>query len=136
MIQLSSIRTSSSNKQIVSELTKKLTLGTENVIARIALAYSFSNDKRLSLKDIQDSKGKEYSKNVLFGTYYPIYVSMICVLYNVHKSDKDIPKYLKLHIDDGLQLLNEEYKRNPGLSGLDFLTSKIESGLSNIDLFD
>ena len=35
-----SIRTSASNKIVVTDLTRKLNLGPENVIARIAFAYS------------------------------------------------------------------------------------------------
>jgi DNA sulfur modification protein DndE len=129
MIQLTNVRTSGENKQVVSELTKKMGLNTENVIARIAFSYSLASGKRLNLREIKDSKGKEYSKSVLFGNFYPVYVSMVCVAYEIHSSDKDIPRYIKMHIDDGLQMLNEEYRKNPGLSGTDFLIEKMEVSL-------
>ena len=132
MIQLSSIKTSSKNKEIVTELTKKLGLGTENIIARIALGYSYSIGKKLNLNSIDDSRGKEYSKSVLFGSYASIYVAITCVHYGISSSDKDIPKYIKMHMDDGLHMLFEDYKKNPGLSGLEYVISKIDKGLEEL----
>jgi DNA sulfur modification protein DndE len=82
--------------------------------------------------EIKDSQGKEYSKSVLFGNNYPYYLSLICTHYSIHNTDKDIPKYFKMHIDDGLELLNQEVEANPNLIGFDFLLEKIENGLSEI----
>lgn len=127
------IKTSAENKAIVTDLTRKLNLGPENVIARLAFSYSLSKSKKFQLKDIKDSKGKEYSKNVLFGNNAPFYIGMICSHYNLYKSDKDVPRYIKMHIDHGLELLNNEMKQNPNLSGFDFLVGKIESGLKHLD---
>ena len=125
-----SIKTSRVNKLVVTELSRKFNLGAENVIARIALAYSLAQDRQLSLSDIADSQGKEYSKNVLFGSNLPYYIGLICVKYGLYKTDKDIPKYVKLHIDDGLQLMNKELRNNPNLNGYDYLIDKIEIGLN------
>lgn len=125
-----SIKTSRANKLVVTELSRKFNLGAENVIARIALAYSLAQDRQLSLSDIADSQGKEYSKNVLFGINLPYYIGLICVKYGLYKTDKDIPKYVKLHIDDGLQLMNKELRNNPNLNGYDYLIDKIETGLN------
>ena len=86
----------------------------------------------MSISDIEDSQGKEYSKNVLFGNNLPYYVGLICVHYNIYKTDKDIPKYIKMHIDDGLQLMNNELKDNPNLNGMDYLIDKIEKGLTEV----
>jgi len=116
----------------VTELTHKLNLGPENVIARIALSYSLSKDRKLDLGEIQNAGGKEYSKNVLFGNYLPYYVALICNHYNLYKTDKDIPKYIKMHIDDGLELIDIELKDNPNLDGFDFLVQKIDEGLEPI----
>ena len=74
-----SIKTSKENKIVVTELSRKFNLGAENIIARIALAYSLSQDRLLSLTDIADSQGKEYSKNVLFGNNSSYYIGLICV---------------------------------------------------------
>ena len=127
-----SIKTSRSNKYIVTDLSRKFNLGAENIIARIALTYSLSKDRILSLTDISDSQGKEYSKNVLFGSNLPYYVGLVCVKYGLYKTDKDIPKYIKMHIDDGLQLMNNELRDNPNLNGYDYLIDKITNGLEDI----
>jgi len=123
------IKTSKRNKLVVTELSRKLNMGAENIIARVAFAYSISKDKRFSILDIKDSQGKEYSKNVLFGNNYPFYIALICTHYNIYKTDKDIPKYLKMHIDDGLEIIDAELKDNPNLNGFDYLIDKIDSGL-------
>lgn len=127
-----SIKTSRSNKYVVTDLSRKFNLGAENIIARIALTYSLSKDRILSLTDISDSQGKEYSKNVLFGSNLPYYVGLVCVKYGLYKTDKDIPKYIKMHIDDGLQLMNNELRDNPNLNGYDYLIDKITNGLEDI----
>lgn len=123
------IRTSKENKEIVSILTRRLSLGAENVIARIALANSLSHNRKLNIQDIKNSGGKEYSKAVLFGDYVNYYLGMVALHYEIHITDKDLPKYIKMHIDDGLQLLNEEIDQRSNIDGFDFLVEKIESGL-------
>lgn len=122
------IKTSKANKERVVLLTRKLNLGPENLIARLALSYSLANDRQLDLDKVQDSGGKEYSKKVLFGDFESHYIAMICIHYNLHKSDRDIPKLIKLHIDDGLELIWDEVE-NSGVSGTDYLIRKIEEGL-------
>ncbi|MGJ8715666.1 MAG: DndE family protein [Maribacter stanieri] len=126
------IRTSKENRDVVAQLTRKLNLGTENYIARIALSHSLSQDRKLRLKDIQNSSGKEYSKAVLFGSFLDYYLGMVALHYNIHISDKDLPKYVKMHIDDGLHLLNEELNQRSNIDGFDFLVEKIESGLTEL----
>lgn len=124
------IKTSKENKEIVSHLTRKLGLGTENIIARIAYSYSLSKGNQLDLNNIENSMGKEYSKSVLFGDYADIYIAMVCTHYNLYKSDKDISKYIKMHVDEGLQLLNKEVEERSNIDGFDFLSEKINDGLS------
>lgn len=126
------IKTSKENKEVVALLTRKLGLGTENVIARIAYTYSLSQDIKLNLNDIKDAGGKEYSKSVLFGDYYDMYLGLLCVHYGLYKTDKDIGRYIKMHVDDGLQLLNEEVNQRSNIDGFDFLTEKINLGLNDI----
>ena len=124
------IKTSKENKEIVSQLTRKLGLGTENIIARIAYSYSLSKGTKLDLNNIENSMGKEYNKSVLFGDYADIYIAMICSHYNLYKTDKDITKYIKMHVDDGLKLLSTEVDERTNIDGFDFLTEKINDGLS------
>ena len=119
------IKSSKENKEVVTILTRKLGLGTENVIARMAFTYSISLDRKLDLNNIKDSSGKEYSKSVLFGEYDDIYLGLLCVHYGLYKTDKDLAKYIKMHVDDGLQLLNEEVNSRNNMDGFDFLSEKI-----------
>lgn len=121
----SQIRTSKENKEIVTRLTRRLNLGAENVIARIAFSYSLSKDKKMDLSQIANSSGKEYSKAVLFGDNIDIYIGMISTHYNLYKTDKDLPKYIKMHIDDGLNLINKELDDNPNIEGFDYLVEKV-----------
>lgn len=124
-----SIKTSKANKELVSQLTRRLNLGAENVIARIAFTYSISKDKKMDLSMVADAQGKEYSAKVLFGDHLDFYVALVCVQYNLYKADKDIGKYIKMHIDDGLTSINNEIANNPNITGTEFLISKIERGL-------
>ena len=123
------IKTSKENKEVVSLLTRKLGLGAENVVARIAYTYSLSQDRKLELNDIKDAGGKEYSKSVLFGDYYDIYLGLLSVHYGLYKTDKDIGRYIKMHVDDGLTLLNEEVNTRSNIDGFDFLSEKINNSL-------
>ena len=126
------IKTSIKNKEAVTVLTRKFGLGAENVIARIAIACSLQSGVKFSPLDIKDSGGKEYSKNVLFGNLYPVYASIMCKHYNIRMSDKDLPRYFKLHLDDGLEKIMQDIKANPNLVGFDYLFDKIELGLNEI----
>lgn len=123
------VRTSKNNKEVVTRLTSKLGLGAENAIARIAFAHSLAQNRMLDLSDIRDAQGKEYSSRVLFGDYADIYVAMICVQYDLNKASKDIPKFIKMHLDDGLEMIEQEFEKKSSLSGMDFVINKIEKGL-------
>ena len=125
------IKTSKENRDVVAVLTRKLNLGTENIISRIALTHSLSLDRKLDLSEIQNSGGKEYSTKVLFGDYADFYLSMVALHYNLHISDKDLGKYIKMHIDDGLSLINEEFSNNTNMDGFDFLANKLEQKIGN-----
>lgn len=128
----SQIRTSGKNREIVIELTRKFNLGAENIIARIALGYSLQSGKKFSPLDVKDSGGKEYSKKVLFGNYYPIYEALICTHYQINSNDKDLPRYFKMHLDDGLQRIYDDVRSNPNLVGYDYLFDEIQDGLNKI----
>lgn len=102
------IRTSKENKEVVTLLTRKHGLGAENVIARLAIAQSLEKGEKLDIKNVSDSGGKEYSKAVLFGEYESFYVGMICTFYGIHKSHRNLSKYIKLHLDMGLKNINND----------------------------
>ncbi len=124
------IKTSKENKEIVTTLTRKLNLSTENIIARMAFSYSLSMDRKLDLNSLQDSAGKEYSRSVLFGDYDNVYIGLVCTHYNIYKTDKDLGKFVKLHIDDGLQLINKKFQKASNIDGFDFLVELIQNDKS------
>ena len=126
------IKTSSQNKDAVTILTRKFGLGAENVIARIAIACSLQSGVKFSPLDVKDSGGKEYTKNVLFGSHYPMYAALVCKHYNIRMSDKDLRRYFKMHLDDGLETIMNDVKDNPNLVGFDYLFDKIQIGLDEI----
>lgn len=131
------IRTSEANQEIVRKLTAKLPVGTkENVIARIALGYSLQNGKRFSTSEfnIYDSKGKEYKDHILFDAKYrDFYIALICQHYGVYKINENIPKYIKLHIDHGLELMDNLFSNNNNYTFLDFLTEHLDKGILLLD---
>ncbi len=131
-IIIAQIKTSSENKERVTRLTRKFGLGAENVIARIAIAYSLKNGEHFSPLDVKDSGGKEYSRNVLFGNLFPLYLAMICSHYSIKSTDKNLARYFKMHLDDGLERIDRDVKDNPNLVGFDYLFDKIEEGLKEI----
>lgn len=129
----SSLRTSRANKELVTQLTNKLNLGAENTIARLAFSYSMSKDHKLDLDKMEDAMGKEYTPKVLFGNYIDIYIALVCVHYGLHKTDRNIPRFIKMHIDDGLRLISKDIEMKDSITGHDFLINEIEKGLLNFE---
>ncbi len=126
----SNIKTSKANKDVVTHLTQKLNLGAENIIARLAFSYSLAREVKLDLAQIKDSSGKEYNAKVLFGNYLDTYIALICIHYDLHKTDKDISRYIKMHVDEGLDLINKEVSNKDSITGVEFLINEVEKGLS------
>ena len=130
------ISTSKKNHEVVSFLTKKLPAGTrENVIARIAIGFSLQTGTRFTTQDFNkyDSQGKEYKENILFDDYKDYYVALSCQAYGITKSDDRIPKYIKLHIDHGLERIYYLFEHNPQYTFFDFLTEYLVTGTNAID---
>lgn len=128
MAMFNSITTSEKSREIITSLTNKLGLGAENVIARIAFSYSLSKGEKLDLKNIADGKGKLYPAKVLFGEYQEVYLGMLCELYDIRLIDSSLSKYVKIHIDHGLEIM-APYANN---DGFDFLVRCIEEGLAQV----
>ncbi len=129
MSAFNTITTSAENKVVVAELTRKLNLGAENVIARIAIGYSLSTGEKFKPTDALDSKGKQYSKKTLLGEFLPHYIAMICTHYSIYKTDKDVPKYIKIHLDHGLKKIAQEFNTSKSLTGIDFIFNNVKKGL-------
>jgi len=131
------IRTSEANQEIVRKLTNKLPVGTkENVIARIALGYSLQNGRKFSNSEfnLYDSKGKEYKEHILFDAKYrDFFVALISQYYGIYKTHENIPKYVKLHIDHGLELMDNLFNNNNNYTFFDFLIEHLDKGISMLD---
>ncbi len=128
MTMFNSITTSERSKELIVQLTNKLALGAENVIARIAFAYSLAKSEKLDLKDLADGKGKLYPAKILFGEYTEAYLGLVCERYGIKLIDRNLPRYVKLHIDHGLEIM-APYANN---DGYDFLIRCIEEGLAEV----
>ena len=102
----SHIRSSKENKELITKLTREHNLGAENIIARLAIGTSLGSGVKLDLQNIANSSGKEYSRKVLLGEYDDYYIALIASHYNLHISHPDIGKYLKMHLDDGVNLIS------------------------------
>ena len=134
---LINIRTSEANKTIVQDLTRKVFPGaSENYISRVAFAYSISKGVHLDTANkehLLDRRGKEYKDDILFGNYRDYYIAIICQHYQIYKTDPSIAKYIKMHIDHGLSLMNKLFEENKNYSGLDFLLENIEKGIEVLE---
>ena len=131
------IRTSKANQDIVSSLTQKLPGNAkENIIARIALGYSLSSGKRFTPAEFNDydSGGKEYKDSILFdAANKDFYVALICQTYGINKNNDLIPKYVKLHVDHGLELINYQFQNRPQYTFFDFLVENRSKGIDAIE---
>lgn len=131
------IKTSEANQETVRTLTNKLSGGTkENVIARIALGYSLQSGKKFTTAEFNsyDSKGKEYKDYFLFDSKHKsFYIALICQHYGVYKTHENIPKYVKLHVDHGLELIGSIFENNHNLTFFDFLLMRLDKGISVLD---
>ena len=131
---LINIRTSDANKAVVQDLTRKLSLGTENHVSRIAFAYSMARNVHLSLdKDLLDSKGKEYKDDILFGNHRNYFIALVCQQYGLYITDPNIGKYIKMHIDHGLMLMHKLFEDSKNYSGLDFMLEQVEKGIDKLE---
>jgi DNA sulfur modification protein DndE len=127
-----SIRTSLANRQRVSDLTRRFGFRTENIVARIAFVHSLAQGRIDGDAAGRDGKGKEYSTQVLFGDYLPVYVALVCSLYDIPRNHRDMPKYVKLHLDDGLERLDGLLAANPNDQPWELFMQLVQDGLTDL----
>lgn len=134
------IRTSEANQEIVRKLTSKLPVGTkENVVARIAFGYSIQQGKKFTSEEFSsfDSKGKEYKDHILFDARHrDFYIAIISQHYGVYKIHDDIPRYVKLHIDHGLVLMDNLFTNSHNYTFFDFLIEHLDKGINFLESGD
>ena len=129
------LKTSEANKERVIELTRILGNNVkENVVARIAIAYSLARGYRLDpTNDLRDSKGKEYKDDVLLGQYRNLYIALVCQHYGIHKTDGNLPRYVKMHLDHGLELMSKVFAENRNYTSIEFLLDYAEQGIEALE---
>ncbi len=88
----------------------------------------------MQLNKLEDSKGKDYKDvNILGEQYRSYYIALICQHYSLYRTDPDIGKYFKLHIDHGLRLLDMLFQSNPNYTFMDFLIENLERGIETLE---
>jgi DNA sulfur modification protein DndE len=127
------ISTSQETEEILGRLSSKFSLPSKNILMRIAFAYSLTRGRKIDLSKAEDTKGNPYKEFTVVGYYRTYYVALICQFYGIFKTDSDIPKYFKLHIDDGLRLLDKLFSENSNYNFSDFLLAHIERGIDSLE---
>lgn len=58
---------------------------------------------------------------------------MVCQRYGINKDNENITKYIKLHIDHGLELLDALFENNKDYGFIDFLVEHLDKGINAIE---
>ncbi len=127
------VSTSEETEAILGRLSNRFSLASKNILMRVAFSYSLSRGQKLLLKDLADAKGNPYKEVTVVGKYRSYYVALICQHYGIYKTDLDIPKYFKLHIDDGLRLLDKLFAESATYGFSDFLLEYTERGIDSLE---
>jgi len=110
------------SEERIDKLKSIFKFNSETVIPRLAFAYSIQNNIRFdkNLDIAPKSDGREFRDDKgLFGVIidnrsnYPIYKAILEKHYNINLFEDDFAKLFKLHLDNGLSLLENE------LNGID-----------------
>ncbi|MBL4586840.1 MAG: DndE family protein [Flavobacteriales bacterium] len=129
------LKTTAENQEVVKELTRKLPSGTkENVVARLAIGYSIASGTKFLTSDMKDSKGKEYKDHILFEEKYrDFYIALISQHYGVYRTNEEIPKLFKMHLDHGLEEISKLFEYNENYSMTEFLLENIGKGIESLE---
>lgn len=137
-------KTSAENKDRVTELTRALpgSGNPENIIARIALAYSLCrrNARKFELSDDSsretDSKGKEYKDETFFGRddCREFYLAIVRMCYESNLSEEQLQGLIKLHVDDGIEALYKIYKEDGRDNFIAEICESISDGIDHLPL--
>lgn len=137
------IKTSEANKTVVTSLTsKRFKFKDDRTIAQIAIAYSLQLNQTFDIeKDYLnvDNRGKDYPESILGAintqTNDGVYRAILNQHYGKRLTDDEFTKYIKLHLDHGLQILNRDLlQSSKGKNAhIDYLLGVINGGLSLID---
>jgi len=129
------LKTTVENQEVVKDLTRKLPAGTkENVVARMAIGHSLASGAKFLTSDMKDSKGKEYKDHILFEEKYrDFYISLISQHYGIYRTNEEIPKLFKMHLDHGLEEISKLFELNANYTMTEYLLEFIGKGIESLE---
>jgi DNA sulfur modification protein DndE len=132
---------SEASEKRLDTFKQKFNVPSYNIVARIALSYSLSKNRKFSPDNLKDSKGREFKDPIILGndtleSKRNVYIALVCQYYSLSKTDSNLSKYIKFHIDDGLELIEKFFESNPNHSPFDFLIEVVDRGIESIEYAD
>lgn len=138
------IVTSKESVPYIDKFTRLFNFESDSIIARIAYVHSVNSGKRfeLNLLPFIDRTGKDFysetnlfGKNSLTGSNLVIYKAILEQTYERVLSEEQFKSLFILHLNHGLEVLNEQISDNVIASGqhVNFLIKLIQSGLEKLN---
>lgn len=134
------IKISKQNDEIIDRLKSLYKFESEGIVPRIAFAYSMQSNKKfdLNIDSVISSDGRDFRDDKgLFGTLlegrsnFPIYKAILDEHYQKSLYEEEFSKLFKLHLDHGLNKLDQELAKVDITSGfhINLLMKLIKNGL-------
>lgn len=125
------LKTSKKTKEIFEELGKSSNLK-PFALSKIAVSMSLNSPTSIDEYENDDTNGLELQRATVTGEFDSIYKALIEIKLGRHITDDEYyPKYMKLHMDRGAELLSNNYKYSGG--NLEkFLTNLLKKGDTNV----
>ena len=134
---LINIKTSKENQDRIIKLSQKFLGAKErNIIARIALGFSLQTGKKFTQQELStySSDGQEYKDANLFKPEYKtLFIALVCQYYGISKDDENISRYIKTHIDHGVEMIYQLFEADDKYTIIDFLKDYLEKGISFLE---
>ena len=125
------LKTSKKTKEIFEEVGKSTNLK-PFALSKIAVALSLKDETSIDEYKNDDTNGLELQRATVTGEFDSIFKSLIEVNLNRNITDDEYyPYYMKLHMDRGAELLQNQYKYSRKKKKK-FLKNALEKGDSNL----
>lgn len=115
-------------ERIQKRLQGQLRAESKAVICRIALARSLAENIRIDINSIEkyDSKGQSIQGITIFAGIDLITEAMVKQYYQKPMNQEELLKYIRIHMEIGLRLLNQDFDKHKS-NAVDFLLSLINT---------
>lgn len=125
------LKTSKKTKEIFEEVGKSTNLK-PFALSKIAVALSLKDEISIDEYENNDANGLELQRSTVTGEFDSIFKALIEVNLKRNITDDEYyPHYMKLHLDRGAELLQNQYKYSGG-NLEDFLKNALEKGDANL----